>query len=131
MRKFVLQIIAVFFLLLIAGNKLVEITQQFCSIEKIESKFLQQKESNKNNSSDFFTDKNVSNFNYLHLNDNSDVTDNDTINTFDFIATCAKIFVFAFFFSLVDTKYKKHRFSYDAFIRLFSQKYIVLRTLRI
>lgn len=55
----------------------------------------------------------------------------DFISDHTFLKMVSKVLVFAFLLSFLNTKFKKRRFFYDAFIRLFSSKYIILRTLRI
>lgn len=136
MRRLIPQILAALFLLIIVGNKTVEITQQVNSIQSIERIFNSFKNVSKSNGSHHVKgDKLNANISTLHLDDSSssdsENSDLDFSNSFDFVATCAKILVFAFLLSYTNTKYLKHHFYYDAFIRLFSHKYIVLRNLRI
>lgn len=134
MRRFIPQILAALFLLIIVGNKSVEITQQVNSVNSIERIFNSFKDVSKSNNSHHVKgNKQNANISTLHDSSSSDSenSDLDFSNSFDFLATCAKILVFAFLLSFTNTKYLKHQFYYDAFIRLFSHKYIVLRNLRI
>lgn len=125
------QILAVFFLLILVGNKTVEISQQIKTVHSIERVFSSFKGVLKFRTTHFLKgNKSSTNASILHLDDSS-LSDSDVSDLLDLVATYAKIIVFAFLLSLTNTKFIKHRFYYDAFIRLFSHKYIVLRNLRI
>lgn len=126
MRKIFSQILAIIFLLVIAGSKVIVLTQnapidttvvgsQSNSLKTLHHKVLKGNQQN-------------SNLTTIQLDD---VSDSEASDGIDFLTTYSKIVVFAFLLSFLNTKFKKRRFFYDAFIRLFSQKYIVLRTLRI
>jgi len=125
MRKLFTQILAVFFLLIIVGNKLVKLSHDAKANYSVEKIFSAHKFSSKK------IDYNASSFQVFDNSDNSDESDSDFLESLDFMAISAKVLTFAFLLSFIYTKYVKHRFCYDAFIRLFDKKYIVLQTLRI
>ena len=128
MRKMITHIIAFVFLLVIAGFRIADISQNtpvsyaetsianphIHSIKLSEPKILKQ---------------DVVETSIISL----DVDDSDfsISNPSFFVAVITKLVVFGFLLSFLDVKFRKRRIDYQAFIKLFTHKYIVLRTLRI
>ncbi|MBA5793820.1 hypothetical protein H1R17_07075 [Flavobacterium sp. xlx-214] len=131
MKKYLSQILALLFLLVIAGSKLTAIGQQIPTtstskiVDKVVNTHKHSIKAYEHRLVKYASDQNS--FTTIE----ADAQDFDFSDLFTFVAITAKVLVFAFILSFLNTKYKKHRFFYDAFIRLFSTKYIVLRTLRI
>lgn len=131
MKKYLSQILALLFLLVIAGSKLMAIGQQMPTtattqvVEKVVSTHKHSIKAYEHRLVKHTSDQNS--FTTIE----ADAQDFDFADLFTFVAIASKVLVFAFILSFLNTKYKKRYFFYNAFIRLFSTKYIVLRTLRI
>lgn len=128
MRKMITHIIAFVFLLVIAGFRIADISQNtpvsyaeasissphIHSIKLSEPKIFKQ---------DLVETSIIS----LDVDDSDFSISNPSL----FVAVITKLVVFGFLLLFLDVKFRKRRIDYQAFIQLFTHKYIVLRTLRI
>lgn len=128
MKTFFTHIFAVLFLLIVAGSRLVGISQDTpanYTVEKVvpahthSLKIVEHRVAKSYQADSGFTTI------------EADSGDIDFSDTFVVLATLAKIIVFAFIVTSLGNKLGKRRLFYEAFVRIFSHKYIVLRTLRI
>lgn len=128
MKTFFIHITAVLFLLVVAGSRLVGITNDTpasYTVEKVvpththSLKIVEHRVVKSYQADSGFTTI------------ETDAGDVDFSDPFVVMATLAKIIVFAFIVTSLGNKLGKRRLYYEAFIRIFSHKYIVLRTLRI
>ena len=128
MKQILIHIIASLFLLVFAGAKLLDVSNSepvsyatthivktyYHSIKAVEHKI---------------TKENHSDYSFPSIE--TDADDFQFSDSFIWVAALTKCMLFDFFLGHIFQKLKKRRFFYEAFIRIFSQKYIVLRTLRI
>ncbi len=128
MKQILIHIIASLFLLAFAGTKLLEVSKNepvnyaalhivkthYHSIKALEHKV---------------TKENQTDYSFASIE--TDADDFQFPDSYIWVATFTKCILFAFFLGYTFQKLKRRRFFYEAFIRIFSQKYIVLRTLRI
>lgn len=128
MKTFFIHMISVLFLLVVAGSRLVGIshdTPTGYTVEKIvpaythSLKIVEHRVAKSYQADSGFTTI------------ETDAGDIDFSDPFVVMATLAKIIVFAFIAISLGNKFGKRRLFYEAFVRIFSHKYIVLRTLRI
>lgn len=128
MRTFFAHIIAVTFLLVMAGSKLMELSQDSPFAYAAEKIVTPHKHSIKG-VEHRVVKTNQQNASFTTIE--AEAGDLDISEQLVLVATLMKIVVFAFIVAFLSNKLVKRRIFYEAFIRIFSYKYIVLRTLRI
>ena len=128
MKRILTHILAFFFLLFFAGFRLLDISQNNDasyatakivqthrhSVKAVEHKITKE-----------------SHTEYAFSSIETDLNDFDFSDQLVLLATFTKFVVFAFIVCYLLKRLNKRRFFYEAYIRIFSHKYLVLRTLRI
>lgn len=128
MKRILTHILALFFLLFFAGFRLLDISQSNDS-SYANAKIVQTHRHSVKAVEHKFTKE--SHTEYAFSSIETDANDFDFSDQLVLLATFTKLVVFAFIVSFLLKRLNKRRFFYEAYIRIFSHKYLVLRTLRI